>query len=74
MTRITLDVPAGLARALEAKRISESQARQIALAALELCARQGTGLPPAAAASEARQFARRVIEENRALFEELARR
>lgn len=73
MTKLTLQLPPRLVQALEAVQIGETQAREIALAALELCAQRATGLPPSAA-SEATQFARRMIEENRTLFDELARR
>ena len=72
MTRITLDLPPGLARALEARQINEEQARQIALAALEITTQQGLSPPPDSPSTDAAAFARRLIDQNRALFEELA--
>ena len=74
MTRLTLELSPELARALEARAINEEQAKQIALAALEITTQQGLNAPPTAPSSEAVAFARRLIEQNRALFEELARR
>ena len=73
MTQIILDLPPALAQELEAKRIDESRAKEIALAALRVSVEQGTQPIPASAPTDAASFARQLIEQNRPLFEELAR-
>ena len=74
MTSLTLDLPPRLAQALAARQIDEKQAQRIALAALELSVEKGIGPIPLSPAGEAVDFARKLIDENRPLFEELARR
>ena len=73
MTQIILDLPPALARDLEARCIDESRAKEIALAALRLSVEQGTQPVPVSAPADAASFARHMIEQNRPLFEELAR-
>ena len=74
MTRLKLELPPQLALALQSRQIDEEQAKQIALAALELSAERGIGPLPPSPAKEAAAFARTLIDDNRALFEELAKR
>ena len=72
MSQIVLDVSPGLARELEARNIDERRAREIALAALQVCVEQGTHGLPRSNPEDAATFARELIEQNRPLFEELA--
>ena len=74
MTNLTLELPPRLAQALAAQNIDEDQAQRIALAALELSAKDGLSPIPPTRAGEAAVFARNLIDGNMPLFEELARR
>ncbi len=74
MTNLTIELPPRLAHALAARHIDEEQAQQIALAALELTARDGKIPFSPSTSGEAADFARSLIDANRPLFEELARR
>ena len=73
MTRLVLELPTELAQELEAKRIDESSAKRIALAALTLSVQQGVHVVPPSTPDDAASFARQLIAQNRPLFEELAR-
>jgi hypothetical protein len=59
---------------LAARHIDREQAQRIALAALELTVDGGLEQVASDPAGEAAVFARSLIERNRPLFEELARR
>jgi hypothetical protein len=74
MTTLTLELPPQLAQALAARRIGEQEAQRIALAALELSVQRGISPVPTSPGEGAAGFARNLIDANRSLFEELARR
>jgi hypothetical protein len=74
MTTLTLELPPRLAQALAARHIGKEEAERIALAALESSAEEvidPIGVSPAGGAAA---FARSLIDANRPLFDELARR
>jgi hypothetical protein len=73
---VTLELPDALKRRLEAEDISESQLRSVLLAVIEawLQERAQKSQPAERFKQSAAPFARRLIAQNRALFEELARR
>ena len=73
MTRLVLELPDELAQEPEARRIDESSAKRIALAALTLSVQQGVHAVPPSTPDDAASFAWQLIAQNRSLFEELAR-
>ena len=78
MTTLTLELPEALGHQLRQKQIDEAEAKSVALAALEIWLAQ-TDQPvgdarPGRFAESAVPFMRRLISQNRMLFETLARR
>ncbi len=76
---ITLELPEALVRQLDAQQISEQELRIVLIAALEVWLAQRAGAPEPAEGSgrfteSAVPFIKRLVAQNRALFEELARR
>ena len=62
MTRLVLELPTELALELEAKRIDESSAKRIALAALTLSVQQGMHAVPPSRPDDAGSFARQLCQ------------
>jgi hypothetical protein len=76
MTTITLDLPLSLTEQLAQRQIAEEEVKAVALAAIELwLAQPATETEPSGRFSQsAVPFARRLIRQNRELFETLAQR
>jgi hypothetical protein len=80
MTTLTLELPDALARQLKQKQIGEQEVKAVALAALEIWLAQAAQPTEAVRSSQGRfaesavPFVRRLISQNRQLFEILARR
>jgi hypothetical protein len=78
MTTLTLDLPEVLTQQLQQRKISEDEIKAVLLATLEIWLSQTTELsgerPVGRFAQSAEAFARRLIAQNRKLFDTLARR
>ena len=74
---VTLELPETIARQLEAQHVSEQELHTVIIAALEIWLSERANLRGQRTgrfAPSAVPFAKRLIERNRSLFEELARR
>ncbi len=80
MTTLTLDLPDALARKLREQQMSEQEAEALLLAALEVLLEQLGNAAPRHGPAQGRfgesaiPFARKLIAQNRSLFELLAKR
>lgn len=80
MTTLTLELPEALAERLRKRRISEQDIQAVAVAALEFWLENADHVEQLATPTPGRfgasgtSFARRLIQQNRALFETLAQR
>ena len=80
MTTMTLELPDSLAQQLQQKHVSPQLVQSVAVAALEFWLANADELPQDTAQASTRftesgaDFARRLIQQNRALFEALAQR
>lgn len=78
METVTLELPDALAQQLRQKRVSEKEIQTVAMAAIEFWLANAEHLNAAPSGGRFTEsgtlFARRLIQQNRALFETLARR
>ena len=79
MTTVTLELPDTLAQQLRQKQVGEKEIQAVAVAAIEFWVANADQFPATVRASSqftesGASFARRLIQQNRALFETLARR
>jgi len=80
MTTLTLELPESLIEQLRQRHISEQEIQAVAVAALEFWlanadqAEKGTAQSAGRFSASGTQFARRLIQQNRTLFETLAQR
>jgi len=80
MTTLTLELPESLVERLRERHISEQEIQTVAVAALEFWLASADQIEKPAApavgrfAASGASFARRLIQQNRALFETLAQR
>lgn len=71
---LTIDLPESLTQQFRERQIPEDEVKAVVIAALEIWLAQEAQEPGGRFSESAIPFARRLISQNRALFEALARR